>query len=817
MFYFPGNFKLWIIVFMAVILLLFTIAGILFLRENIINGVMDQVHSEISIKNNLVNRIIENLIRDTDKKIHRISQGYTERNPEVQGIDKTIKYIDSQWLKITGDSIDYKLAYYDSQGGYHSISDQDNPFDLSSALQINEISTHFNYTDGKSFFYCKEYCQLYLIKPLSNDNFHSGFIQVSISIDSILDHVMEGIYGAKIVVFRKSHVRKDEDICLQGTHFFYEQATFPFAYQDFLNDFPAFSCRQGGAVAENTVFLRRKTLASELRKDELLFVILGDASLLLKKADAAIYELIKKSSLIFLSLMILFYMMLKFAMQRIKVLGGILDSIARKEFTFAKSRLAVFSRRRRHDEIDDIYHHVSHLATELELAMREIGIKNRQLIEKMHETQQLADNDTLTGLFNRRRFTLELNALISRNEPFTLVSADLNHFKLVNDSLGHAAGDNLLIDFSRILSAIFQDKGIVGRMGGDEFSIIIHDADKTRVAELLTQVSEQTKGLFQDNSLGIHVSTSIGAARFLHDAADLDELSAFADVAMYENKRLKASPYHFYNGAETILQEEREAKFWDDLLEAGFRKMLYVVYLQPIVYADSHLNFAYEALTRIKADNELYTPEGFIDYAEKNRKIVAIDKYTLKKAMSMGAGLGYPILNINLSYATLSNPDLMRYVFDCSVSTHYPLKNIIIEITETAEIKNINITRESIKKMRQYGLRFALDDFGTGFSSFSYLAKLGVDYIKLDKSLIRELLINRSSHHIVRSLIDLCKNLEIKTIAEGVENHEILLEVSQYDFDFMQGYYFSRPKPISEFVDVDQALAEPMLQRLIHM
>ncbi|HPQ94402.1 MAG TPA: EAL domain-containing protein, partial [Thiolinea sp.] len=188
-----------------------------------------------------------------------------------------------------------------------------------------------------------------------------------------------------------------------------------------------------------------------------------------------------------------------------------------------------------------------------------------------------------------------------------------------------------------------------------------------------------------------------------------------------------------------------------------------------------------------------------------------------KKSMSMGARLDYPVLNINLSYATLSNPDLMRYVFDCSVTTRYPLQNIIIEITETAEIRNINITREFIKNMKHYGLRFALDDFGTGFSSFSYLAKLGVDYIKLDKSLIRELLVNSSSHHIVRSLIELCKNLGIKTIAEGVENHEILLEASRYDFDFMQGYYFSRPRPISEFPDAAQGLAEVELQRLIQL
>ena len=816
-FYFPGNFKLWIIVSMALMLLVVTIAGVLFLRENIIHGAMEQVYSEIRIKNSLVSRIIENLIRDTNRKIQKISQGYTVEKQVVRDTNKTLRYIESQWLKVSGDSINYRLAYYDNKGGYYNISDKDNPFDLSSVLQISEISGNFNYTDGRSFFRCREYCQLYFIKPLSNHNFHSGFIQVSISIDSILDQILENIYGVRIIVFRKGDATGSKKICLHGEYFLYEQATISFTYRGFMSDFPFFSCHQEDWSAEKVAFSGSKKLASYFQKEGLLFVILGDASVLLKKSDAAIYGLIEKSLLIYLALMMIFYMMLKLAMKRIHVLGAILDSIARKEFTFAKSRLAIFSRCTRHDEIDDIYHHVSHLADELERAMREIGVKNRQLTEKVHETQQLADNDALTGLFNRRRFTLELNTLIGKREPFTLVSADLNHFKLVNDSLGHAAGDNLLIDFSGILASVFRGKGIVGRMGGDEFSIIVQDADPAGVAMHLTEVAERTGRIFQDNSLGIHVSTSIGAARFPHDAADLDELSSFADIAMYENKRLKASAYHFYNGAETILQEEREAKFWDDLLETGFRKMLYVVYLQPIVHADSHLNFAYEALTRIKKDDEIYTPEGFIDYAERNRKIVVIDKYVLKKSMSMGARLDYPVLNINLSYATLSNPDLMRYVFDCSVTTRYPLQNIIIEITETAEIRNINITREFIKNMKHYGLRFALDDFGTGFSSFSYLAKLGVDYIKLDKSLIRELLVNSSSHHIVRSLIELCKNLGIKTIAEGVENHEILLEASRYDFDFMQGYYFSRPRPISEFPDAAQGLAEVELQRLIQL
>jgi diguanylate cyclase (GGDEF)-like protein/PAS domain S-box-containing protein len=428
--------------------------------------------------------------------------------------------------------------------------------------------------------------------------------------------------------------------------------------------------------------------------------------------------------------------------------------------------------------------------------------------ERKQAEQQLAwlaDHDPLTELFNRRRFQQEFEQILIASERYQhsggLLYFDLDQFKYINDTSGHQTGDILLKMVAGKLCQVVRASDIVARLGGDEFAIVIRECDAEGAIQAARKVCAQL-GALEFPILGHNhsISTSIGIALFPLHGTTVPELMANADLAMYQAKDGGRGRWHLFSSDEGAREEMQNQVYWKEQIEQALREDRFLLYFQPVLEIRTNTINHYEVLLRMRDHKgRIISPDQFIPVAERSGLIHAIDHLVLRKAITKQAKLwsqGCKLtFSINLSGRVVDDPDLLPILEDLLKTTGADPSSLMFEVTETAAVANMIAAESFMREIKAYGCRFALDDFGVGFSSFFYLKRLPVDYVKIDGVFIRQLAKNHQDRVFVKALSDITKGLGKKAVAEFVEDAETLALLREYGVEYAQGYYIGQPAP----------------------
>lgn len=413
----------------------------------------------------------------------------------------------------------------------------------------------------------------------------------------------------------------------------------------------------------------------------------------------------------------------------------------------------------------------------------------------------LANNDSLTDLPNRVRFREELEAVVralaSEEEAYVLC-LDLDHFKDVNDTLGHPVGDQLLKAVAERLRSVLGPRDIVARLGGDEFAVIQRGANILESSRLAERIVTECDVPFDIEGHQIVVGMSVGIARAPIDSSDPDTLLKSADMALYRAKTEGRGNFQYFEVEMSArMQERRELEL--DLRKAYANNELEVFY-QPLVNLESNRISGMEALLRWRhPERGLVSPAVFIPLAEETGLIGRIGAWVLRQACF--DALAWPEetrVAVNLSPVQFRSPSLVLDVTSALSASGLSPRRLELEITESVMLQDTDAVLSTLHQLRAHGVRISMDDFGTGYSSLSYLRKFPFDKIKIDQSFVRDLSEKRDSLAIIKAVASMSVSLGIDTVVEGVETLDQLELLKGEGCTEVQGYLFSRPKPVAE-------------------
>jgi len=392
---------------------------------------------------------------------------------------------------------------------------------------------------------------------------------------------------------------------------------------------------------------------------------------------------------------------------------------------------------------------------------------------------------------------LEANIAIAcaGKTPFSILFVDLDRFKGINDTLGHAVGDKLLIMVAQRIQLLLRRGDVLGRFGGDEFLLVLPGSDESGAILTTRRVLDAFNTPFDINGRGLRITPSIGIAIYPEHGDDIETLLKHADTAMYESKRLGRNAYTVY--AEQMGSRVRERLELEHELRDALKSEAFRLVYQPIVDMQSGEIVAVEALVRwVKPDGSLRSPVEFIQAAEDSGLIIPLGQWVLRTACLqlkqwVSSGLNLRVA-VNLSTHQFQDPHLMEKVRDSLRETGLEAARLELEITESAAMLNPEESMKILGELSALGVRIAIDDFGTGYSSLSYLKRIPADTIKIDKSFV-DGLGHRQDETIVRAVIALARALEKDTIAEGIETEAQFDAIQAMGCDFAQGYWIRRP------------------------
>ncbi|GAA0315272.1 EAL domain-containing protein [Oceanobacillus oncorhynchi subsp. oncorhynchi] len=431
--------------------------------------------------------------------------------------------------------------------------------------------------------------------------------------------------------------------------------------------------------------------------------------------------------------------------------------------------------------------------------------------ENQEKIRMMAFYDHLTGLKNRRKFDDILIKKIEHaeknQERFGIMFVDLDGFKYVNDTLGHIIGDELLIAVARRLEEIVGKNGVVARLSGDEFAILIDfitdPRDMQRYAEtIITNFKEP----FAIEGYQLSTTASIGISTYPEAGSDAPTMMKHADLAMYRVKGLSKNDYRFFD-REMRISNQRAFQIKNDLRIGLDNNQFYLVY-QPKVSPGEDVVTSYEALIRWKhPDFQEVSPGEFIPLAEELGMINEIGDWVLEnvcRQLRAWKTNGYDLLpvSINLSSSQFLQADFVDKFWSVLHAYQVHPAWIQIEITESLFIDNEKYVQQILKIMKENGIKIALDDFGTGYSSLAYLQKLDLDILKIDRSLISGISNLSTKRKIATTIVQLGKSMGMKVVAEGVETKEELDILREHGINEIQGYYYSKPLAVSEMSEI---------------
>jgi len=415
---------------------------------------------------------------------------------------------------------------------------------------------------------------------------------------------------------------------------------------------------------------------------------------------------------------------------------------------------------------------------------------------------RLANYDALTGLPNRESiFThIEQNLTTVNNglENFALLYLDIDRFKLVNDSLGHAAGDLIIEEISKRLSKCADNDEMISRLGGDEFAVLIENyKDLHDIEKFSDEVIQVLQAPFVLNGRQFTLGVSIGVVLFPTHAIEINGLLKGADLAMYEAKRRGGNCYQYYSEEMSSTMNKRFKM--ENMLRTALQERQFIVHYQPQVDIESKEIYGVEALIRWKLpDGTLIPPLDFIPVLEETGMIIDVGDWVLEQACSeivrWNATSKSPLmLSVNLSAVQFRDSDLVDKVKTIIDRTNFPPELLNLEITESVLMHDPSKIAIILEQIHNMGLKLSVDDFGTGYSSLTYLRKFPLDYLKLDRSFVKDIPTCEESVEITKTVISLADSLKIEMVAEGVENNLQLGFLKEQKCRRVQGFYYSEP------------------------
>lgn len=426
-------------------------------------------------------------------------------------------------------------------------------------------------------------------------------------------------------------------------------------------------------------------------------------------------------------------------------------------------------------------------------------ITDRYLIEEKYN--YLAYHDDLTNLPNRRYFQKELQAFIKANkkkkQSLAVLYLDLDRFKVINDTFGHSKGDHLLKEVAKRLSSCISENIQIARMGGDEFIITITNfKSQQEITELADKILVKFSKPFLLKSIEIHTSVSIGIAIYPDYPLNLEEFMIYADNAMYQAKEQGKNGYAIYTDELIHLLTEKITLESD--LKRALRENEFFLQYQPQICSKTGELVGVEALIRWNHPKlGIIYPDKFIQLAEETGLIIQIGEWVIEHACYQNkkwqdSGLKSIKVSVNLSTQQFLKKNLVEFTKKVLDKTKLDPRYLVLEITESMAM-DFDYSLNVLEQLKGIGVGISIDDFGTGYSSLSYLKKFPIDYLKIDKSFVRDINDDENDANIVKAIITLAHNLNLQVIAEGVETNEQLQFLKKNDCDHIQGYIFSKP------------------------
>ena len=419
-----------------------------------------------------------------------------------------------------------------------------------------------------------------------------------------------------------------------------------------------------------------------------------------------------------------------------------------------------------------------------------------------------ATHDSLTGLINRHQFNIELKQQIqharTHDSRHVLCFLDLDRFKPVNDTCGHAAGDELLKQISSRLHTAIRSGDILARLGGDEFGLVLQNCPVNIASGICDKIIKSISSYnFSCEEKQFTIGVSIGIVPITSQTGNINEVMKHADAACYTAKDQGRNRAYVYDQQENELTQHHEEFYWASRISEALEQDRFRLHAQPIYPLDpaSHNSTHIEILVRMEDENGyLAPPASFIPAAERYNLMGAVDQHIIRETFKFIAqhNIEDVCFSINLSANSLNDDNLSFFIQQCIYEFEIQADSICFEIAETTAITNLVKTGKLIRGLQAEGFKFALDDFGSQLSSFSYLKNLPVDYLKIDGGFVREMVNSKIDHAMVAAINQAGHTMSIRTIAEFVENNSILEKLQHLGVDFVQGYGISRPGPLSE-------------------
>ena len=457
-----------------------------------------------------------------------------------------------------------------------------------------------------------------------------------------------------------------------------------------------------------------------------------------------------------------------------------------------------------------------------------------QLLEKQQHLDHLAHHDQLTGLPNRLFLAAHLPGAIdearSARQMLAVLFLDLDRFKHINDSRGHETGDKLLKTVAQRIRESMRTEDVVVRMGGDEFIVVLKNVQSAdQVLEAASRINEALSKPVIVDGRPLVTTVSVGVSVFPRDGTDMGELLRHSDTAMYQAKDRGRNNYQLFNPSMDRKLKERIAV--ETSLRAALQNQQLDVHYQPIIDIQSSHAVALEALLRWKHPSHGYVPpERFIAVAEETGLIVPLGEFVLERVAEdiarwrKGGCTPIPVA-VNISAVQLQRSNLPETIVKMTQKHGVKPSMLQLELTESAvferrEGRTGESNEDAVSRLRELGVRLAIDDFGTGYSSLSYLKRWRVDYLKIDRSFVRDLVTDLSDLAIVGAIIAMARHLNIQVVAEGIEGWQQLEKLRHLGCNFAQGYLFAKPAPPEQCrryltgVPLDLTESDPLVEAL---
>lgn len=419
----------------------------------------------------------------------------------------------------------------------------------------------------------------------------------------------------------------------------------------------------------------------------------------------------------------------------------------------------------------------------------------------------MADHDPLTGLLNRRSFERELDRHVKKvrrdGDQGAVIVLDLDHFKVVNDSLGHTAGDKLIVGIAERLAGRLRESDVVARLGGDEFAILLPDAS----ADEAVLVAQQLLEAIRVEAVPVmgrprRVTASIGVAPVVHrEGLAGEDLLVSADLAMYDAKEAGRDRVARYATGPHERDRTEARLSWVERIREALDHDDFELHAQPIVDLGTGIISQWELLVRMRSeDGDLIPPGAFLSVAERYGLIQELDRWVLRRAIGLLAraqAARHPlVLEVNVSGRSMGDPRVLETVERELATTGVRGEDLILEITETAAVENIPQAQAFGRRLSELGCRFALDDFGAGFGSFYYLKHLPFDVLKIDGEFIRNCRTNPVDRLVIQAVVDIARGLGKHTVAEFVGDDETMALLRAHGVDYAQGFHLGKPAPL---------------------